>query len=118
MSGEEGEEKHDGSGSIRPIKDAEYLERLFDEGYVIKGPRSELSKDLTVFKRLLRRGYEFVPEDWLVGRGYKLVDPSPFTKGFKLAYKLAEGVLEQYYRSNYSLIKDDREIPLYLKSKE
>lgn len=101
--------------SIKPIKDIGYLERLINEGYILKGPRQDFSKNLGIIKRILRRGHELIPEDWLISRGYELVEPSTFTKGLKLAYKLTEGIIEQYFRSNYSLSKKNSEIPLYLK---
>ena len=88
--------------SIKPIKDIGYLERLINEGYVLKGPRQDFYKNLGVVKRILRRGHELIPEDWLISRGYELVEPSIFTKGLKLAYKLTDGLIEQYFRSNYS----------------
>jgi hypothetical protein len=103
---------------LNPIKDIAYLQKLMEKGYVLKGPRQNLSKDLLVFKRFLRRRHDFIPEDWLESRGYEFVEPSNFTKGFKLAYKIKEGVLEQYFKSNYSLYKKKREIYLYLKKKE
>jgi len=100
---------------MNPISDAAYLEKLMESGYVLEGPRNEHSKDLLVFKRFLRSGHEFIPEDWLLGRGYKLVDPCDFTKGFKLAYMIEDDDLVQYFRSNYVLRKEDEEICLYLR---
>lgn len=102
---------------LNPIKNAAYLQKLIEKGFVLKGPRQDASKNLVVFKRFLRRRHNFIPEDWLKSRGYEFVEPSNFTKGFKLAYKIKEGVLEQYFKSNYSLYKKNRKIWLYLKEK-
>jgi hypothetical protein len=86
-----------------------------EEEYVLEGPREDASKNLAVFERFLRRGHQFTPEDWLESRGYEFVEPSTFTKGYKLAYGMKEDVLVQYFRSNYSLHKKDRKICLYLR---
>jgi hypothetical protein len=103
---------------LNPIKNIAYLQKLMEKGYVLTGPRQDLSKDLLVFKRFLRRRHDFIPEGWLESRGYEFVEPSNFTKGFKLAYKIKGGVLIQYYKSNYSLCKKNRKICLYLKEEE
>jgi len=100
---------------VKPIKDIGYLEKLIDDGYTVKGPRQNPSRDLTTFKAFLRKGYEFAPEDWLSGNGYQFVEPSTFTRGFRLAYKLIDGLPDERFKSNYSLLKADREVPLYLK---
>ncbi len=100
---------------IKPIKDIGYLEKLIDEGHIVKGPRQEPSKDLIAFKAFLRKGHEFAPEDWLSSNGYQFVEPSTFTKGFRLAYKLIEEFPDERFRSSYSLLTGDKEIPLYLK---
>ena len=103
---------------LHPIKDMDYLQKLMEKNYVFKGPRKDVSKDLLVFKRFLKRGHEFIPENWLESRGYEFVEPNSFTKGYKLAYKIKEGVLVQYFKSNYSLSKENRRIYLYLKYEE
>lgn len=103
---------------LRIIKDMNYLQELIKEGYVLRGPRQEQSKDLGVIEKFFSRGYEFVPEEWLINHGYQLVEPSGFTKGLKLAYKLVDERPEKYVRSNYSLLKGNKEMPLYLKQKE
>ena len=100
---------------LKPIKDIDYLERLINEGYQVKGPRQDTSKDLITFKAFLRKGHEFAPEDWLVSNGYQFVEPSTFTKGFRLLYKLFEGFPDERFSSNYSLLKANKEVPLYLK---
>ena len=106
------------SETLDPIRDIAYFQELMEKDYVLEGPRQDASKNLVVFERFLRRGHEFIPEEWLESRGYKFVEPSTFTKGNKLAYKMEEDVLEQYFRSNYSLHKKDRKICLYLKEKK
>lgn len=100
---------------LKLIKDPGYLEKLIDEGYVLKGPRQDPAKDSTAIKAFLRKGHEFAPEDWLSSNGYQFVEPSTFTKGFRLAYKLIEDFPDELFKSNYSLLKGDKEIPLYLK---
>ena len=98
-----------------PIKDAAHLRKLLDEDYALEGPREDAAKNLAVFERFLRRGHEFTPEDWLESREYEFVEPSTFTKGYRLASKMKGDTLVQYFRSNYSLHKKNRKIPLYLK---
>jgi len=104
--------------TLQPIRDIEYLQKLMDEDYTLKGQRPDPSRNLTVFKRFLKKGQEFIPENWLKNRGYAFVEPSNFTKGYKLAYKMIDGALEQYFESNYSLNKKDIEIHLFLKYKQ
>lgn len=103
--------------TVKPIRDIEYLEELISEGYVLKGRRGDPSKDLIAIKRFFSKGYEFVPEDWLLSDGYELVEPSVFTKGYTLAYKLIDDFPDQYFRSGYSLVKEGKEVFLYLKHK-
>ena len=100
---------------IEPIKDIGYLEELIAKGCAVKGPRQDVAKDLVTFKAFLRRGHEFAPEEWLSNNGYQFVEPSTFTKGRRLAYKLIEGFPDERFRSNYSLLRANKEIPLYLK---
>lgn len=102
--------------AVEPISDVVYLEQLLADGYTVKGPRRDPSRDLISFRAFLRSGHEFAPEDWLVSNGYQFVEPSTFTKGFRLLYKLVEGFPDQRFRSNYSLVRGDSEIPLYLRS--
>ena len=104
------------STKLEPIKDTGYLEKLIEEGYRVKGPRQDPSKDLITFKAFLKKGHEFAPEDWLSSNGYQFVEPGTFTKGFRLAYKLIGDFPDERFRSNYSLLKGDKEIPLYLKT--
>lgn len=103
------------SSILNPIKDIAYLRKLILKGYSLKGPRLDESKDLLVFERFLNRGHNFIPVDWLKSRGYKFVEPSIFTKYYKLAYKEKEGVVEQYFKSNYTLYKKNKKVHLYLK---
>ena len=102
---------------LEMIKDIEYLERLIGQGYTIQGPRQDPPRDSVAFKAFLRKGHEFAPEEWLSSHGYQFVEPSAFTKGFRLAYKLIEGFPDERYRSKYSLSKEGRNTPLYLKMK-
>ncbi len=100
---------------VEPINDLDYLEELLKEGYTIKGPRKDPSRDLISFKAFLKSGKEFAPEDWLSSVGYKFVEPSTFTKGHRISYKEINGFPDERFNSNYSLLKGEREIPLYLK---
>jgi hypothetical protein len=99
-----------------PINSVEYLEKLLRAGFGIKGPRKDASRDLAAFKSFLAKGKEFAPEDWLAQNGYKFVEPSTFTKGHRIAYKMINDFPDERFSSNYSLVWGDREIPLYLKS--
>ena len=100
---------------VKPINNLGYLEELLNKGYIIKGSRKDPPKDLILFKAFLKKGKEFAPEDWLSGRGYKFVEPSTLTKGYRISYKIINGFPDERFKSNYSLIKGEREIPLYLK---
>ena len=100
---------------VGPINNLDYLEELLDQGYVIKGPRENSSRDLISFKAFLKKGKEFVPEVWLSHMGYEFVEPSTFTKGHKIAYKIIDEFPDERFNSNYTLIKGRKEIPLYLK---
>ena len=104
------------SKPIEPIKTIDYLEELLNEGYVIKGPRNDPARDLVSFKAFLKKAKEFAPEDWLSSMGYKFVEPSTFTKGHRIAYKIIDEFPDERFNSNYSLLKADKEIPLYLKA--
>jgi hypothetical protein len=100
---------------IFPIKDIDYLQKLINENYIIKGQKRDPSRNVIVLRRFIRRGHEFVPENWLKSRGFEFVEPSHFTKGYKLAHKTKDEVLELYFESNYSLCKNNNEIHLYCK---
>lgn len=106
----------DDGKSFGPINNLEYLEELLNEGYVIKGPRNDPSRDLVSFKAFLKKGKEFAPEDWLSSMGYTFVEPSTFTKGHRIAYKIIDEFPDQRFKSNYSLVKGEKEFPLYLHS--
>jgi len=100
---------------VKPIGGIGSLEELLEEGYVVKGPRGDASRDLASFKAFLRRGYEFAAEDWLVAEGYDVVEASVFTKGTRLLYKVVDDIPDQRLQSGYTLSKGDREVHLYLK---
>jgi hypothetical protein len=102
--------------AAEPIDSIEYLEQLLEAGFGIKGPRNDASRDLVSFKNFLSRGKEFAPEEWLANNGYKFVEPSTFTKGHRIAYKIINDFPDERFSSNYSLVINGREIPLYLKS--
>jgi len=102
--------------SVKPIKTIDYLEELLNEGYIIEGPRKEPTRDLISFKAFLKKGKEFAPEDWLSSMGYKFVEPSTFTKGRRIAYKIIDDFPDERFNSNYRLVKGEREIVLYLKT--
>jgi hypothetical protein len=100
--------------SLKPIDNLEYLDKLLAEGFTIKGPRQDPARDLMSFKAFVKRGKAFAPEDWLESSGYDFVEPNTFTKGHRIAYKLTDDIPDERFNSNYSLVKDGREIPLYL----
>ncbi len=102
--------------AAEPINSIDYLEKLLGAGFGIKGPRKDASRDLAAFKSFLNKQKEFAPEDWLANNGYKFVEPSTFTEGHRIAYKMINDFPDERFSSNYSLIWGDREIPLYLKS--
>jgi hypothetical protein len=101
--------------SVGPINNLSYLEELLNEGYVIKGPRQDPSRDLISFKAFLKKGKEFAPEDWLSNMGYEFVEPNTFTKGQRIAYKIIDEFPDERFKSNYTLVKGNRETPLYLR---
>jgi hypothetical protein len=103
---------------LHPIKDLTNFQQILDKGYSLKGPRGDAAKNLTVFKRFLKKGHEFIPEKWLRDKGCEFVEPTTFTQGLKLAYKVVEENLEEYFKSNYSLYKNNIEFPLYLKKEQ
>jgi hypothetical protein len=100
---------------FEPINNLDHLEKLLNEGYVIRGPREDPSRDLVSFKAFLKKGKEFAPEVWLSNMGYKFVEPNKYTKGHRIAYKIIDEYTDERFNSNYTLIRRKREIPLYLK---
>lgn len=106
------------TGDLRPISHAQQLRALMEAGYQLKGPRPDITVNLAALERYFARGYEFVPEPILLSQGYELVPPSQFTKGLQFAYRIVDEQLSKYYRSQYSLVKNGTEIPLYLKYEE
>lgn len=103
---------------LAPIADKEQLRALLDKGYTLKGPRPDLEVNVAAMERYFARGYEFVPEPLLLAQGYELVPPSQFTKGLQFAYRIVDEQLSKYYRSNYALLKGEKEAALYLKYEE
>lgn len=101
--------------SLEPLNSLDYLEELLDQGYMIKGPRNDPKRDLASFKAFLKKGKGFAPEDWLAANGYEFVEPSTFTKGYRIAYKMIDDFPDQRFNSNYSLARGGQEIVLYLK---
>jgi len=101
---------------VGPINNLEYLEKVLEQGYTIKGPRNDPEKDLVVFKAFLKKDKEFAPEDWLEGNGYKFVEPNEFTKGHRIAWKNMDDFPDERFNSKYSLVKGDKEVTLYLKT--
>lgn len=103
---------------IEKIKDVKSLKQLLEKGYTLKGPRETAAQNLKAIEMFFRRSRQFLSENWLIQKGYKLVEPSNFTKGLKFAFKLIEGYPDKYFKTNYSLIKGGKEIALYLKYKD
>jgi hypothetical protein len=102
--------------NLETIKSVEYLEELIKAGVSIRGPRKESARDAEAIKAFLKKGKEFAPEDWLERNGYKFVEPSTFTKGHRIAYKMIDDFPDERFSSNYSLVVGDKEIRLYLKN--
>jgi len=98
---------------IKTISSESYLDEIIDSGWTIVGPRKDPQKDLRFAKNFFKRNMEFVPEHVLEADGFKVVLPSPFTRGHQLMFK-DEGQLIRYTRSQYTLISGDDEIPLYV----
>jgi hypothetical protein len=105
----------DDGKTLQPLNSAGHLDELLGEGYVVKGPRNDPQRDAASLRRQLEKGKEYTPEVWFPQNGYKFVEPSTFTKGYRIAYKIIDAFPDERYNSNYSLVKGDTEIPLYLK---
>jgi len=105
----------DDGKTLQPLNSTEYLDGLLGEGYVVKGPRNDPQRDAASLRRQLEKGKEYTPEVWFPHNGYKFVEPSTFTKGYRIAYKIIDDFPDERYNSNYSLVKGDTEVPLYLK---
>ena len=101
--------------SLKPLNTAEYLDELLGEGFAVKGPRDDPERDANLLKKQLAKGKEFTPETWFPENGYKFVEPSTFTQGYRIAYKIIDDFPDERFNSKYSLVKEGREIPLYLK---
>ncbi|UCG49431.1 MAG: hypothetical protein JSU94_06540 [Phycisphaerales bacterium] len=101
---------------LQPLKATKYLEELLKTGYAVKGPRNDPDRDAASLRRFLERGKEYTPENWLSDNGYKFVEPSTFTKGHRIAYKLIDDFPDERFNTPYSLVKDGKEIPLYMKT--
>lgn len=98
------------------IKSYEQLESIVAAGYVLNGPHDDQTKNMRAVKGMLARGYPLVPEEWFPQNGYKFVEPSTFTKNYRLAYKTsADGKVDQYFKSKYCLAKGEERNPLYMK---
>lgn len=101
--------------SLKPLNAAEYLDELLADGFVVEGPRDDPERDAGLLRKQLEKGREFTPETWFSENGYKFVEPSTFTRGYRIAYKIIDDFPDERYNSQYSLVKDGRQIPLYLK---
>ena len=101
--------------SLKPLNTAEYLDELLADGFVVKGPRDDAERDASLLRKQLEKGKEFTPEAWFPENGYKFVEPSTFTQGYRIAYKIIDDFPDERYNSKYGLAKDGRQIPLYLR---
>ena len=101
---------------LQPLKSAAYLEELLKAGYTVRGPRNDPERDAASLKRFIEKGKEYAPEEWLSNNGYKFVEPNTFTKGHRIAYKIIDDFPDERFNTPYSLLWDDREIPLYLQN--
>ena len=100
---------------LEPIRDIDYLEKLIGAGYDIIGPRRNKDRDLVAIKSILLKGKEFAPEEWLSSNGYQFIEPNTFTNGYRISYKIIDDFPDERFKSNYSLLMEEKEIPLYLK---
>jgi hypothetical protein len=98
---------------IKTISNERYLNNIIGSGWTIVGPRKDPQKDLRFAKNFFKRNIKFVPEHVLEADGFKIVLPSPFTRGHQLMFK-NERQLIRYTRSQYTLISGDNKIPLYI----
>ena len=98
---------------IKTISSESYLDEIMDSGWTIVGPRKDPQKDLRFAKNFFKRNMKFVPEHVLEADSFKIVLPSPFTRGYQLMFKDA-GQLIRYTRSQYTLTSGKTEIPLYV----
>jgi len=103
---------------LLPIENLDELNSLLDKGYKLVGPRNDQEKDLKVIENFFKKGHVFFPEGCLQSDGCQLIEPSVLTKGLKFAYKCEGEDMLRWHKSKYMLVKDDIEIPLYLKSPE
>ncbi|MFC2118817.1 hypothetical protein ACFLTI_04660 [Bacteroidota bacterium] len=104
-------------GFVKPINNLDYLENLINKGYSIRkiiDPKNDPEKHLKTFKKFIERGKEFAPENWLEEMGYQFVEPSTFTLGHRIAYKMINDFPDERFNSNFSLIKGEMEYTLYL----
>jgi hypothetical protein len=99
---------------LEPIRDIYYLKKLIDAGYAIVGPRHNKDRDLAALKAMLQKGHEFAPEEWLSSNKYQFIEPNTFTKGYRISYKLIDDFPDERFKSNYSLLIGEKQIPLYL----
>jgi hypothetical protein len=97
------------------IKDMKALNDLLKQGYILKGPRKSSVENLKAIEMYFNRNRCFYSEDWLLEQGYEFVEPSAFSKGLKFAFKLRDNFPDKYFKSNYSLVREDKEVALYLK---
>ena len=98
---------------IKTISSQSYLNEIIDSGWTIVGPRKDPQKNLRFAKNFFKRNMEFVPEHVLEADGFKIVQPSPFTRGYQLMFKDEEQLI-RYTRSQYTLTFGKTEIPLYV----
>ena len=102
---------------IKIISTQNYLDEIVSSGWTIVGPRRDPEKDLRFAKNFLKRNIEFYPQHVLETEGFKVVPPSPLTRGHELMYK-DEGQLIRYTRSQYKLTSSGIEAPLYVLLKD
>ena len=102
---------------IRTLSNDGDLDEIISSGWSIEGPRKDPEKDLRFAKNFFKRGIAFFPEHVLEADGFKIVPPSPLTRGHQLMFK-DEGELIRYTKSRYTLTSNDMEIPLYVKLEE
>lgn len=103
---------------VRPINNPDYIDYLVSKGYKIiknKDPKNDPARHLRTFKKFLEKGKEFASEEWLAEMDYQFIEPNTFTMGHRIAYKMINDFPDERFNSNFSIVKGEKEIPLYLK---
>jgi hypothetical protein len=103
----------DNISTVDVIRDDAYLEQLVASGWTVVGPRGDADKDFKALARFFKRDIEVFPEQVLAADGFEIVPPSTFTHNHQLMFK-DEGTLIRYTLTQYKLVREGAEVPLYV----